>query len=151
MKRNQTKALILAVAGIALAEAGLTAQAADLTVVDRSSSAIQPYFKSNCWSAAMKANNPDPRQWVFFGGIGARGQFTWTFQDLLDPKCKHPKVSFTYALNGESAPTPGHVAKGRKTTLDWDSTVPVYTITVDDVPLITSVTPSDDDHDGDDD
>jgi hypothetical protein len=148
VKRNQMKALTLAIAGLALAEMSLGAQAADLTVVDSSSSAIHPYFKSNCWNSATMSVT-DPKVWVFFGGIGPRSQFTWTFQDLIDPKCKHPKVSFTYVLDGEPAPT-GRVAKGRKTSLEWDSTVPVYTITVDDVPLITSVTPADDDNDGDD-
>jgi hypothetical protein len=152
MKRNPMKVLILAFAGIALSEASLEAQATDVTVIDSSSSLIHPYFKSNCWSAAMKANNPDPKQWVFFGGIGARGQFTWSpFVDLLNPKCKHPKVSFTYVLDGEAPPVPGQVPKARKTSIDFDPTVPVYTITIGDIPVITGVTPTDDDSDDDDD
>ncbi len=145
------KAMMLAIAGLALAETALEAQAADVTVIDSSSSLIHPYFKSNCWSAAMKANNPDPRQWVFFGGIGARNQFTWgPFEDFLDPKCKHPKVSFTYVLDGEPAPVPGKVPRARKAALEFDPTVPVYTITINDIPVITGVTPSDDDDNDDD-
>ncbi|HLX22587.1 MAG TPA: hypothetical protein VKR38_04500 [Usitatibacter sp.] len=145
------KTMMLAIAGLALAEMGLEAQAADVTVIDSSSSPIHPYFKSNCWSADMKANNPDPKQWVFFGGIGARSQFTWgPFEDLLNPKCKHPKVSFTYVLDGEAPPVPGKVPKARKATLDFDPTVPAYTITINDIPVITGVTPADDDNDDDD-
>ena len=149
MKRNQIKAAMLAVAGIALAEAGLEAQAADITVIDTSSSLIHPYFRSNCWDPAQIA--ADAKTWVFFGGINARGQFTWpAFEGLLKAKCKHPKVRFTYVLDGEPAPAVGQVVKDRRVVLDFDPTTPVYTITIGDVPVITGVTPADDDSDDDD-
>jgi hypothetical protein len=152
MNRNRLKALVLAFASLALAEVSLEAQATDITVVDSSSFPIHPYFKSNCWSADMKVNNPDPKQWVFFGGIGSMSQFTWSpFEGLLNPKCRNPKVSFTFVLDGEPAPTPGHVAKDRKVKLDFDTTVPVYTINLGNIPVVTGVTPTDDDSDGDDD
>ena len=150
MKRTQIKAAMLAAAGIALAEAGLEAQAADITVIDTSSSLIHPYFRSNCWDPAQVAT-PDAKTWIFFGTIGGRGRFTWpAFEGLLNPKCKHPKVHFTYALDGEAPPVMGSVMKDRKVDLDFDPTVPVYTITIGDVPVITGVTPADDDNDDED-
>jgi hypothetical protein len=45
---------------------------------------------------------------VFFGGIGARGQFGWDFSDpgLTDPACPNPKLEFTYTVDPDvSMPT----------------------------------------------
>jgi len=150
MKRPLMKAVMLATVGLALAELGLEAQAADITVIDGSSSLIHPYFKSNCWDPSL-ISAPSPNAWVFFGGIGAHSQFTWpAFEGLLKAKCKNPKVHFTYVLDGEAPPVVGQVKKSRKVNLDFDASVPVYTITLGDVPVITDVTPADDDNDDDD-
>ena len=144
MKRTVFKPLLLAIAGIALAEA---AQAADITVVNGSSDLIHPYYKSNCWDPAQIAT-PSPNAWVYFGAISANGQFTWpAFEDLFKAKCKNPKLSFTFALDGEAPPTAGHVLKHRTVKLDFDATVPVYTITLGNKPVVTSVTPDEDDSD----
>lgn len=148
MKSTLMKAVMLATAGLALVEIGLEAQAADITVIDSSSSVIHPYFKSNCWDPTQISGSA--RDWVFFGGIGSHSQFTWTFEGLLKAKCKNPKVRFTYVLDGEAPPVTGHVPKKRKVVLDFDPTVPVYTITIGDDPVITDVTPGDDDNDDDD-
>ncbi len=147
MNRKQLKALILATAGIALAQVSLQAQAVDMTVVDGSSFVIHPYFKSNCWGGQMKVNNPDPKKWVFFGGIAPGTQFTWSpFEDMIDPKCRNPKVSFTFVLDGEPAPT-DDAKRSRTVKLDFDATVPVYTIDLGNKPVVTTVTPADDDED----
>lgn len=45
------------------------------------------------------------------------------FEVLLDPKCGHPIVSYTYALGGEAPPT-GRGMQERTTTLFFDATVP---------------------------
>jgi hypothetical protein len=59
-------------------------------------------------------------------------------------------VRFAFTLDGEAAPT-GRGIKERTTKLEFDATVPVYTITVGNVPEIVDVTPDDNDGDGDDD
>jgi hypothetical protein len=152
MKRGtQIKtSLLVAIAGIALAEFTLPAQAADITVINGSAVLIHPYFKSNCWDPTQAATQ-STSAWVYFGAISDYSQFTWpAFEGLLKVKCKNPKVSFTYVLDGEAAPVVGHVPKYRKVKLDFEATVPVYTISLGNKPVITSVTPKDDDSDGDD-
>jgi hypothetical protein len=95
--------------------------------------------------------NAKPNEWVFFGGILGNDQFTWpAFEGLLKASCKKPVVRFTFTLDGEAPPT-GHGMKERVTKLEFDATVPVYTITVGNVPEIVDVTPADNDGDNDDD
>jgi hypothetical protein len=150
MKRvtQMKKAVLVAIAGTALVALTSPAEAADITVINASSDLIHPYFKSNCWDPAQIAT-PGPDEWVYFGGIGSNSQFTWnTFEVLLKAKCRNPRVSFTFALDGEAPPT-GHVPKHRTVKLDFDATVPVYTISLGNKPVVTSVTP-DEDNDRDD-
>lgn len=146
MKNSKLKIAMLAALGF-LGAGAIEAQAADITVIDQTSQLIHPYFRSNCWDPAgvgARAN-----EWVFFGGILSGTQFTWPqFELLLKAKCKNPVVRFTFALDGEAPPT-GHGMKERVTKLEFDATVPVYTITLGNVPEIVNVTPAD--NDGDDD
>ena len=97
------KRLAVALCATLTLAAGAAQAAGDIQVVNASSRPIHPYFKSNCWNAEFQ--DAGPGSWVFFGGIAARGQFTWdNFFLLLDPKCKNPVVKFTYTLIGEEAP-----------------------------------------------
>ena len=97
------KRLSLALFATLTLAAGAAQAAGDIQVVNKSSTLIHPYFKSNCWNPAFV--NADPGTWVFFGGIWAHSQFTWNeLYVILDPKCKNPVVKFTYALDGEAAP-----------------------------------------------
>lgn len=58
---------------------------------------------------------------VFFGGIGAHSQFTWTFGDLIDPNCKRDAmVKFTFTLGSE--PPPSKVEKDLKAVVDFETT-----------------------------
>jgi len=143
---SASKKIVLLAAMTSLA--ALSAQAADITLLNPSSSLIHPYFRSNCWDPSISTAKPN--EWVFFGGVLSHSQFTWpAFETLLRPGCKRPDVSFTFALDGEAAPT-GHGNRERTTRLEFDATVPVYTLTVTDVPELTSVTPKgyrDDDND----
>jgi hypothetical protein len=147
MKSRKLKITLLALLGFIAAEGAVQAQAADITVVNQSSTLIHPYYRSNCWDTSVI--NGKPGEWVFFGGILGNSQFTWPqFELLLKAKCKSPKVSFTFALDGEAPPT-GNGTKHRTTKLDFDATVPLYEITIAGVPQIVDVTPADDDGDGD--
>lgn len=100
-------------AGTALAAPG------DLTVVNASSTPIHPYFKSKCWNPALF---PDakPHDWVFFGGIAARSQFTWNFNELLDPACKRDgDLKFTFTTS--DAPPSRRVDDEQKTEVDFNA------------------------------
>ena len=90
-------ALILATG---LAAVSIPAAATDIRLVNLSNVQVHPYFRSSCFAA------PTPRnQWVFFGGVGAYSQFTWTqFEMLMDPTCKKPTVEFTYNVDGMMPP-----------------------------------------------
>jgi hypothetical protein len=126
--------------GSLAAAAALQAQAADITVVNWSVQETHPYFRSNCWNPAFNSAKAD--EWVDFGTIRGFQQFTWpAFEQLLDPRCKHPIVRYSYTLDGEDAPT-GHGMRERTATLFFDATVPVYTLTITEVPELTSVTPA---------
>lgn len=146
---TKSRIAMLTLLGSLAAGAALTAQAADITVVNTSSTSIHPYFRSNCWNPAIASARPN--EWVFFGAIGAHSQFTWpAFEQLLDPGCRHPVVRYTYALDGEAAPT-GHGQRERTVKLMFDAAEPVYTLTISDVPVVTSVTPDTADRKHDDD
>src|ERR1017187_7676321 len=146
MKNRKLKIAMLAALGF-LAAGAIEAQAADITVIDQTSYLIHPYFRSNCWNTSMV--NGQPGEWVFFGGILSGTQFTWPqFELLLKAKCKNPIVRFTFALDGEAPPT-GHAMKERTTKLEFDATVPVYTITLGNLPEIVGVKPADTDGDDD--
>jgi hypothetical protein len=141
---RQSRTAIATLLGTLAAATALQAQAADITVTNSSSQLTHPYFRSNCWNPAF--TTAKPHEWVFFGGIGPRSQFTWPqFELLLDPSCRHPIVSYTYALDGEAAPK-GHGMRERTATLFFDETVPVYQLQITDVPELTSVTPARDSH-----
>ena len=149
MNRKSRIAIATLLGSLAAATA-FQAQAGDIVVTNSSSQLIHPYFRSNCWKPSFLTAKPG--DWVFFGGIGARSQFNWDhFQVLLDPACRHPIVRYTYALDGEAAPT-GHGIRERTTTIFFDESVPVYTLQITDVPELTSVTPAGEtDRDGNDD
>jgi hypothetical protein len=125
--------------GAAMTLAAGAAQAiGDIQVVNGSSSLIHPYFKSNCWNPEFVAT-PDPGTWVFFGGIGAHGQFTWNdFYLLLDPKCKNAVVKFTYALPGEDAP---HETVVERTVLMQYDATENHRITLGDHVVVTGDAP----------
>jgi hypothetical protein len=143
MKRKSRTAIALLLGSLAAAMA-LQAQAADMLAVNSSSQRIHPFFRSNCWNADMQPAKAN--EWVFFGGIAPRSQFTWDhFEVLLDPNCRHPIVSYTYALDGEADPK-GHGMRERTVTLFFDEAVPVYQLQVTDVPELTSVTPARESH-----
>jgi hypothetical protein len=146
MKNRKLKITMLALLGFVAAGA-IESQAADILVIDQTSQLIHPYFRSNCWDPASVSAKGN--EWVFFGGILPGTQFTWPqFELLLKAKCKNPVVRFTFALDGEAPPT-GPGMKERRTKLEFDATVPVYTITLGNVPEIVNVTPVDDDGDDD--
>ena len=146
MKSRKLRIVLLATLGF-LGAGAIEAQAADITVLDQTSYLIHPYYRSNCWDPAF--SSAKAKDWVFFGGIGANSQFTWPqFELLLKAKCRNPVVRFTFALDGEAPPT-GPGMKERRTKLEFDATVPVYTITLGNVPEIVNVTPADDDGDND--
>ncbi len=125
MKNRKLKITMLALLGFLAAEGAVQAQAADITAVNRTFAVYHPYFRSNCWDTSII--NGKPSEWLFFGGILGNDQFT---------------------LDGEAPPT-GHGMKERVTKLEFDATVPVYTITVGNVPEIVDVTPADSDGDDD--
>ena len=100
-------------AGIAHAAPG------DLTVTNSSAQGIHPYFKSNCWNRAYVVD-AGANDWVYFGYIGPQNQFTWTFQELLDPACKNPVVKFAFIHPGEPAPTSTDV--DRTVIMQFDGT-----------------------------
>lgn len=84
---------------VSLAAASFGAQAGgSVVVVNETDQGIHPFFRYNCWGPAMP---PGTTGWVFFGGIGPRGQFGWDFGDpaLTDPACKNPKLEFTYTVD----------------------------------------------------
>ena len=89
MKNRKMKITMLALLGFIAAEAAMQAQAADITVVNRTSPVIHPYYRSNCWDTSMV--NVKPNEWAFFGGIRGNDQFTWpAFDGLLKAGCKKP-------------------------------------------------------------
>jgi hypothetical protein len=95
-----------------LGAASLVAQAGgNVVVVNETDSAIHPFFRYNCWATPMSA---DPNGWVFFGGIGARGQFGWDFNLLTDPNCKKPKLEFTFTVDPDLGPPANHPAVHQK-------------------------------------
>lgn len=115
MKRTS----IAVLATLSLAAGTALAAPGDLTVVNTSATPIHPYFKSKCWNKALF---PDvkPHEWVFFGGIGARSQFTWSFNELLDPACKRESdVKFTFTTT--DAPPARRVDDEQKVGIDFNA------------------------------
>ena len=147
MDARKLKLSMLALGFVAFG--ALEAQATDLGVANQLGQVTHPYFRSSCWVDGFNGGTVKPKDWVFFGGIGPGGEFTWTFSDMLDPKCRHPIVHYTFTLDGEAPPT-GKGLRERTTRIEWDSTVPLYMITQGNLPIITDVTPDDNDHDRDD-
>ena len=146
MKNRKLKITLLALLGFLAAESAVQAQATDVTVVNRVPATIHPYFRTKCWAVPPAV---DPNGWRFAGGILGNSQFTWdAFEGQLRANCKHPVLRFTFAMDGEAPPT-GRGIKERVTKMEIGS-VPVFTITLGNVPEIVDVTP-DDDGDGDDD
>jgi len=143
--------LKLSLVALGLAAFGaVEAQATDLTVLNHTWQVTHPYFRSNCWVAGFNGGGIKAKDWVFFGGIGSGNQFTWQFSDLLNPNCRHPIVHYTFALDGEAPPV-GKALRERTTRIEFDTSVPVYTIEEGNLPAIIGVTPVDADQDGDDD
>jgi hypothetical protein len=140
MKMILSRGMLVVAACLGLT--ALNASATDVTLVNQDGNTIHPYFKSNCWDPAQITGADPVTGWVFFGGVNAHGQFTWTqFQSLLLATCKHPRVKFTFVLDGE---TPGkHVPRNLRTTIDLSD--PVFTITVVDNPVIQPGDSDDDD------
>lgn len=94
-----------AIAGIVAASPALPAGAETLVLVrNQTTQLIHPWFKGKClgdtFNAAANADG-----WVFFGAIGSGSQFGWGFQEIVNPRCKHPKILFTYTV-GSAAPLP---------------------------------------------
>jgi hypothetical protein len=116
--RTLKRTSLATLAALALT-AATTVQAGpgDLTVVNSSAIGIHPYFKSNCWNPAFTQG---PGEWVFFGYIAQNSQFTWTFAELLDPKCKNPVVKFSFNHNGEAPPT--STDQDRTVIMQFDAT-----------------------------
>ncbi len=113
------KRLAIALCATLTFAAGAAQAAGDMQVVNGSSTVIHPYFKSNCWNPEF-IGTPEPGTWVFFGGIGPHGQFTWEFNLFLRPNCKNPVVKFTYSLPGEDAPHETDVE--RTVLMQYDAT-----------------------------
>lgn len=114
MKRTQ----IAVLAALSFAVGSALAAPGDLTVVNSSSTPIHPYFKSKCWNKALF---PDVKahEWVFFGGIGARSEFTWNFNELLDPACKRDgDLKFTFTTT--EAPPSRRVDDEQKTEVEFN-------------------------------
>ena len=150
MNSRNLKLSLLALGFVAFG--AVEAQAADINVVNHVQNVIHPYFRASCWAKDFNGGDTGKKEWVFFGGIGANSQFTWTtFEVLLKPKCRNPIIRYTFTVGDEAAPT-GKGLQERTTRIDFDVTVPVYTITLSSVPGLTDVTPEQEgDHDGDDD
>ena len=105
MKRILQLAIVSTICAAALgAQAG-----GNVVVVNETDQAIHPFFRYNCWGYGMP---PGTTGWVFFGGIGARGQFGWNFADpgLTDAACKAPKLEFTYTVDPDVATPPSDPA-----------------------------------------
>jgi hypothetical protein len=96
------KAITVKLASAMLASLALASSQAqaggDVVVVNETDQGIHPWFRYNCWGPIFA--DPKPTGWVFFGGIGARGQFGWDFSDpfITDPACRKPKLEFTYTV-----------------------------------------------------
>jgi hypothetical protein len=96
---------LLAASALALAAVAAPAQAGgDVVVVNETDTAIHPWFRYNCWGFILAPTS----DWIFFGGIGARGQFGWDFSDpaLTDPACPKPRLEFTYTIDPDVATPP---------------------------------------------
>lgn len=138
------KALQCALAGLALAGISVDAQATDITLINKSSKAVHPYVRSNCWDPTFA--NSKPNTWSYFGTVSAGTEFTWPEMDkTMKDRCRNPTISLGFTLEGERPPT-GSGIKARTTKMDMDGSVPAYTITIGDIPVVVSVTPNDDDH-----
>ena len=109
--------------------AALDAAATDVTLVNQMGDTIHPWYRSNCWNLSLVT--PDPTTgWVFFGGVGGHGQFTWTaFEGLLQPGCKKPKVEFTFTLDLNVPAL--HPAGRVHTRVDFDDAVDTITVVAD--------------------
>ena len=134
---------LFAAASLAALDAGAT----DITLVNQSSAVIHPWYRSPCWDPTLITGADPATGWVFFGGVNAHGQFTWTaFETLLTAACqnkKNPKVEFTFTTDLTTPPL--HPARGKHVRIDFGD--PVDTITVVDNPTIQ---PGDGDNDDDD-
>ena len=145
MKRINRKAILAAaITGLLLGGMTLDARANDVandvTAINQTSTNIHPYFRSNCWLPNFSTAKPS--DWVYFGTIDAHTQFgPWFFNTLLKDHCAKPVLRFTFALDGEAAPT-GSGIKDRTVKLDLDQ--PLITITLGENPVIKSVVPNDD-------
>jgi hypothetical protein len=142
MKRSLQIALAAAAFAATLGTSSQALAAGDIAFINPSSTFLHPYFRSNCWSPAFGAV-PNADGWVFFGGVLAHSQFTWTaFQDILDPACKKPKIDFAYSMDG--TPPPAHPARNKIEKIRFNPLVD-YVITVVDNPVIQRPADEDDD------
>ena len=85
-----------------------------VTVRNESDQGIHPWFKSNCWVDWIGAPKDT---WVYFGGIGPRGQFPWDFKELV--ACDGAEVQFTYTLDGDPNPPQDPVKGTLRTVFLW--------------------------------
>jgi hypothetical protein len=139
-------ALVKAAAAAALVAASLSAQASgNIVVVNETDSAIHPFFRSNCWSIPLTIG---ANGWVFFGGIGPRGQFAWDFKPSIDPNCKNPVVEFTYSIDPDVSQPAKHPAVYQK--MHFSPTTNFYLQNGERIRSFNLLDDDDqDDHDGD--
>jgi hypothetical protein len=142
-----THAFVKLSAALALAAASLAAQASgNVVVVNETDNAIHPFFRSNCWGITV---SPGTNGWVFFGGIGPRGQFGWDFTTIVDPTCKKPVVEFTYTIDPDVSQPAKHPSVYQK--LHYSPTTNFYMQNGDRIQSYNLLNDDDedDDHDGD--
>ncbi|HUJ00426.1 MAG TPA: hypothetical protein VLY46_09330 [Usitatibacter sp.] len=131
---------------VALGAASLGAHAGgNVVVVNETDQGIHPFFRYNCWGTGI---TPGTTGWVFFGGIGPRGQFGWNFADpsLTNPACRNPKLEFTYTVDPDVSTPPEHPAIHAKFRFS-----PLENVYMQSGERIEAINLNDDDHDDHDD